>query len=136
MPLPKVRRFTYGDQFDPVTFVLTDLLELCVKNEPDRYRLQGAVKSGYFEGHGMDPAQREENSNKMAMNCLLSLNAYGLIKLRNNGRTYSVSELTRKLPAAKEKAGVHRIFAKHILTNLEGLLLCRLSKTSERVTNK
>lgn len=124
--IQKVRRFTYGDQFDPVTLVLTDLLGLCVKNEPDRYRLQGAIKSKYFEGHGADPAQREENSNKMAMNCLLSLNAYGLIQLRNNGKTYTVTELTRGLLSAKDKDQVHREFAKHILSNLEGLLLCRL----------
>jgi len=123
----KIRRFTYGDQFDPKKFALTELLELCVENHPDRYRLQEQVKSKYFKGHGKDPATREENSNKMSMNCILSLNAYKLIKLKEKGKTYSVTELARDLLSVKDSPEqVHRRFAIHILTNLEGLLLARL----------
>ena len=123
----KVRRFTYGDQFDPTKFTLTALLEVCVANAPDRYRLQKQIKSKYFEGHGQDPATREENSNKMAMNCLLSLNAYKLIQLGKNGKIYNVTELARDLLSVKDnKDEVHKRFARHILVNLEGLLLARL----------
>lgn len=121
------RRFTYGDQFDPKKFTLTDILQLCVEHRPDRYALQTAIRARYFEGHGRDPAQREENSTKMAMNCVLSLNAYGLIQLANGGKKYNYTELTRELLALKDdQQAVYRRFAVHILTKLEGLLLARL----------
>lgn len=123
----KPRRFTYGDQFDPKKYALTDLLQLCLENEPDRYRLQTVVRSKYYEGHGRDPIQRDENSTKMAMNCLLSLNAYGLIQLTDNGKSYAITNLTHHLLLLKNDPNlVHRYFATHILTNLEGLLLARL----------
>lgn len=128
MPVvPKRRRFTYGDQFAPEKFELTDLLELCVANEPDRHALQGEIRGRYFEGHGRDPATRDDNSTKMAMNCLLSLNAYGLITLANKGKEYAVTKLAKDLIAMKDDIdGVHRHFAVHILTDREGLLLARL----------
>lgn len=123
----KMRRFTYGDQFDPKKYALTDLLQLCIENAPDRGKLQTEIRVRYFEGHGRDPAQREENSTIMAMNCVLSLNAYGLISLSDSGKKYEVAELTRALLALKNDFNaVHRHFAIHILTNLEGLLLARL----------
>jgi site-specific DNA-methyltransferase (cytosine-N4-specific) len=123
----RFRRFTYGDQFDPTKFELTELLELCVEHEPDRYDLQNHIKSKYFQGHGRDPQTRDENSTKMAMNCVLSLNAYKLIRLANNGKKYKVTELAHDLLSIKDdRDEVHKRFALHILTNLEGLLLARL----------
>ena len=127
MTIGKPRRFTYGDQFDPQKFALADLLQLCVDNEPGRYQLQAEIRARYFEGHGRDPAQRDENSTKMAMNCVLSLKAYGLIQFANNGQNYSVTDLAPELLALKDTPdAVHRRFAIHILTKLEGLLLARL----------
>lgn len=127
MTTTKPRRFTYGDQFDPQKYALTDLLQLCVENEPDRYQLQAEIRAHYYEGHGHDPAQRDENSTKMAMNCLLSLNAYGLIQLADAGKRYTITDLTRQLMLKSHTPhAVHREFAVHILTNLEGLLLARL----------
>ncbi len=121
------RRFTYGDQFDPKKFALTDILQLCIEHQPDRYTLQTAIRAGYFEGHGRDPAQRDENSTKMAMNCVLSLNAYGLIELINGGKKYRYTELAQELLALKDDQRlVDRQFSIHILTKLEGLLLARL----------
>lgn len=49
MPLEKVRRFTYGDQFDPVTFVLTDLLELCVKTSQIGIICKGQLSQGILK---------------------------------------------------------------------------------------
>ena len=133
------RRFTYGDQFEPTQTPLVDLLELCVTHEPDRTALQNALRANFFEGHGKDPATRDDNSTKMAMNCLLSLNAYGLIQLREKGKSYSITNLTRTLLV--EKANLKQLyqqFAIHILKNLEGLLLARLIENirarGERVT--
>lgn len=121
------RRFTYGDQFDPKKFTLVEILKLCVEHQPDRYALQSALRSRYFEGHGRDPTQRDENSTKMAMNCVLSLNAYDLIKLGNDGKKFTCTQLTHELLELQvNQTAVHRHFAIHILTKLEGLLLARL----------
>ena len=124
----KQRRFTYGDQFDEAKTPLIDLLEMCVEHETDRYKLQTAIQAKYFEGHGRNPSQQDENSRKMAMNCVLSLNAYQLIEFTNKkGTTYRVTSLTQNLLSMKSNSReVFRVFAIHILTNLEGLLLARL----------
>ncbi len=121
------RRFTYGDQFTPDKINFVDLLAMCMTEQMDRHALQAAIRAAYFEGHGQDPAQRGENSTKMAMNCLLSLNAYGLIALEDTGRAYKVTALTHELLALQtDPQDVYRHFAIHILTQREGLLLCRL----------
>jgi Restriction endonuclease len=123
----KPRRFTYGDQFAPEKFELTDVLDLCVTHQPDRATLQRNLRAKYFEGHGKDPATVDDNSNKMAMNCLLSLNAYGLIELFDKGMQYRVTNLSRELISLKNEINqAHQRFAVHILTEREGLLLARL----------
>ena len=122
-----VRRFTCGDQFEPFKTPLIDLLELCLIHQPDRVSLQRAIRAKFFEGHGKDPVTRDDNSNKMAMNCLLSLNAYKLIQLTNDGKEYAVTTLSHRLLSLKNKQNeLFRQFAVHILKNLEGLLLTRL----------
>ena len=61
------------------------------------------------------------------MNCLLSLNAYKLIQLVEEGKEYTVTELSHRLCSLKEDAQeLYRQFAIHILKQLEGLLLARL----------
>jgi site-specific DNA-methyltransferase (cytosine-N4-specific) len=63
----------------------------------------------------------------MAMNCVLSLNAYGLIRLADGGKSYAVTKLAQDLLALKpDTVAVHRQFATYILTELEGLLLARM----------
>ena len=120
------RRFTYGDQFDPDKYALTDVLELCTGFEPDRYELQDALREKYYAGHGADPEGRNDNSTKMAMNCLLSLKAYRLITMSDT-ENYAVTDLAKELLSVRnDPQEVHRRFARHILTNLEGLLLARL----------
>lgn len=133
------RRFTYGDQFEPSKTPLVELLELCATHESDRASLQNALRTSFFEGHGKDPAARDDNSTKMAMNCLLSLNAYGLIQLREKGKSYGVTGLAKSLLAKKDSLEqLYQEFAIHILKNLEGLLLTRLIENirarGERVT--
>ena len=123
----KEHRFTYGDQFEPERTPLVDLLEMSVASEPTRDTLQQAIRAKYFEGHGRDLGQRDQNSKTMAMNCLLSMNAYGLIQLTNGGTTYHVTQLARDLLSVKgNPKETYRRFAVHILTNLEGLILARL----------
>jgi hypothetical protein len=125
--IKKNRKFTYGDQFDEDKTPLIALLELCVACAPSRVNFQEELRARYFEGHGRDPAKRDQNSKTMAMNCLLSLNAYGFIQLSERGTSYLVTSLAKDLLTLKEsERDVFRRFAIHILTNLEGLLLARL----------
>jgi site-specific DNA-methyltransferase (cytosine-N4-specific) len=121
------RRFTYGDQFEPKKTPLIELLELCISCEPKRLKLQKALRVNYFFEVGQDAANRIDNANKMAMNCLLSLNAYRLIQLTDKGKKYVVTQLTYDLLSNKDNIEqLYCQFAIHILTNLEGLLLARL----------
>jgi len=123
----KFQRFTYGDQFSPDDINLTDLLKICIDNEGDRYNLQKAIRNKYFEGHGKDPLKQDENSEKMAMNCLLSLNGYKLIKLEDKGKSYIVTDFSKELlSCVNDQNEIYRSFARHIIMNLDGLLLARL----------
>lgn len=135
---PTRRRFTYGDQFDPDTSPLADLLELAMREESDRGSFQKAIRTNYFEQAGGSSASRAENSKKLAMNCLLSLAAYGLISVSPDRRRYAVTDFAKELLNATDERELHRLFAVHILTRHEGMLLARLieriNARGERVT--
>jgi site-specific DNA-methyltransferase (cytosine-N4-specific) len=120
------RRFTYGDQFSPDKTPLIDLLWLCKQCEPDQADLQEQIRVAYFPGHGS-----ADNSNKMAMNCRLSLKAYGFIEEVGGRREkkYRCTPLTDELIALHDTAGedaMYKRFAVQIVTELEGLTLLRL----------
>lgn len=99
---------------------------MCDEYEPDQEALQERIRTTYFPGHG-----NADNSNKMAMNCRLSLKAYGLIEQVGGKREkqYETSELTDELIRLHDEEGdnaMYRRFATHIITELEGLTLLRL----------
>jgi site-specific DNA-methyltransferase (cytosine-N4-specific) len=117
-----IRRFTYGDQFDQDKTPLRELLKLCADYEGDRYALQEAIRVRYFPGHGS-----ADNSKKMAMNCVLSLNAYRLIEIDASGKQYVLTELSKTLKSlGPDDTLLFKQFATHILTELGGLTLVRL----------
>lgn len=121
------KRFTYGDQFTPDKINFIHVLELAAKHQPNRYALQDEIQMNYFANHGQDPSQADENSRKMAMNCILSLNAYGLIDVDSSGKAFEITTLTASLLTEKpDTQKVFERFAIHILSHLEGLTLCRL----------
>jgi hypothetical protein len=116
------RRFTYGDQFEATKTPLPKLLEMCRDYVDDRYALQEAIRAQFFPGHG-----NADNSTKMAMNCVLSLKAYRLIQFDETGKKYQTTDLHASLIAQlPDEPALHRQFATHILTELDGLLLARL----------
>lgn len=120
------RRFTYGDQFGPDKTPLIELLRLCKQCEPDQVELQERIRATYFPGHG-----NADNSTKMAMNCRLSLKAYGLIEEvgARKDKQYKATSLTDeliKLHDEEGEAAMYRRFAIQIITELEGLTLLRL----------
>lgn len=128
MPTPKPlgRKFTYGDQFDQSKTPLLELLSLAHDHENDLAALEEAIRVRYFPGHGS-----AHNSATMAMNCRLSMNAYGLIYVDRKARTYATTELARELLEAgrRDPAEMFRRFALHILTKLPGLTMLRLIET-------
>ncbi len=116
------RRFTYGDQFEESKTPLADVLDLCAAHNGDRVALQEALRQAYFPGHGS-----ADNSTKMAMNCVLSLNAYRLIALDGTGKRYELTPLAEELRALlPDRNALFRRLATHILTELDGLTLLRL----------
>lgn len=126
MPVKQTRRFTYGDQFEQSKTPLIDLLKICRDAETDLAAMQETIRAKYFPEHGS-----ADNSNKMAMNCRLSLKAYGLIETnKEKGATeYKVTPIATELIELAETEGekaMFRRFAVHILTNLYGLTLLRL----------
>jgi site-specific DNA-methyltransferase (cytosine-N4-specific) len=40
----KLKKFTYGDQFDPNKFSLIEILELCKKCQPNRDILEASIE--------------------------------------------------------------------------------------------
>lgn len=120
--MKQARRFTYGDQFEAERTPLQEILRLCQENQGNRNALQQEIQRHYFSDHGT-----EDNSRKMAMNCVLSLNAYGLIALDQTKKRYSTTDLHQILFASLENTALmYQKFAQHILTQLEGLTLLRL----------
>ncbi len=128
MPTPKPlgRKFTYGDQFDQSKTPLLELLGLAREHEPNLAAFEEAVRSRYFPGHGS-----AHNSATMAMNCRLSMNAYGLISVDRKAKTYTLTELGRELMelGQRDSEAMFRRFALHILTKLPGLTMLRLIET-------
>ncbi len=120
------RRFTYGDQFSQDKTPLIELLRLCKTHDPHQEQLQEQIRATYFPAHG-----NADNSNKMAMNCRLSLKAYSLIEQIGGVRDkqYRTTALSDELITLYDTEGedaMFRRFAIHIITELEGLSLLRL----------
>jgi hypothetical protein len=114
------KRFTYGAQFTPEKTPLPQILKLAEEHANDRVSLQAAISSQFFSGHG-------SSSDGLAGNCVLSLNAYQLIKLQPGGKKYDLTEQGQKLLAlADDTESLYRQFAIHILLRLYGLTLARV----------
>jgi site-specific DNA-methyltransferase (cytosine-N4-specific) len=112
------KSFTYGDQFSPEKFSILEICNICKNNLDERKKLQDKISKEYFAATG-DPS-------KMAMNTVLSLNAYGLIKLIDNGKKYEMTDLSNHLLELRTLDEANKEFAQHILKNLEGLLLLKI----------
>lgn len=123
------KRFTYGDQFSPDKFSLSELLALCNDFGNDRRALQAHIASTFFHTSG-------SSSSTMAMNTMLSLQAYGLIDM--SGDHYTLTTLADELKALSTEEDKNDMFAVHILTNLDGITLIKvvenLKSRGEQVT--
>ena len=112
------KTFTYGDQFSPDKFALVDILKICVKTNKDRIKLQDEIALKYHSGSG-------EQSQKMAMNTVLSLNSYRLIQLDEDRKKFEITDLGKAILQSKSSLDQNNLFSVHILKNLDGLILLK-----------
>lgn len=131
------KRFTYGDQFSAGNtqgkIELSKIIELCEESlfvdtagnrlkYGDKEKLRKKIGEEFFS-HTADPYGN-------AGNTVLSLNAYGLIDIyveepEIGEDLFATTELFERIHSAngEEKK---KIFARHILINLEGMLLLKI----------
>ena len=124
----KLKRFTYGDKFDPNKFSLIEILELCNKCQPNRDILEASIAERYFSQHSQQTSSKlaSENIGKLAMNCFLSIRAYQLIEDLQESRQYKLTSLAEEfLSGANNSSFVNQKFAGHILNNLAGMALLK-----------
>lgn len=111
----------FGSEFSPSQIELRQLLELIETHEGNQSALQAAILTTWFAQHGAgpNPSKAAKNRKKLALNCRLSLRAYGII---DNAAAFT--DVGRELYAlrADEKA-LYDALAKHILFNLHGMAL-------------
>lgn len=74
----RLKRFTYGHQFEPAKFSLVEILQICKECEPSRESLEVNIARRYFSQHSKQTSSKltSENISKLAMNCFLSIRAY------------------------------------------------------------
>ncbi|MCG3774912.1 MAG: hypothetical protein JW395_1737 [Nitrospira sp.] len=116
-----IKKFTYGHQFESGKAELGEYLALVVEHEPSRENLETGIRNRFFSDHSASTGAvaREDNQRKLAMNCFLSLRAYGLLE-GGGGGPYRVTDLTRSLLQLPSEIDRLREFAKHILVHLSG----------------
>lgn len=131
-------KFTYGHQFEPEKFSLTEITQLCKDYEPNREQLEQEILNRYFINHSQQSFNQNaisDNQRKLAMNCFLSLRPYQIIEtIDHNGnktsnrksRLYKLTKIGKKiLEQQKNTNDIHKLFAQHILTNLTGMSLLK-----------
>jgi len=105
----------FGSEFSPSQIDLIRVLEMAEEHAGDWHALEDAIRQQYFDHHKTS----EYNRRKLANNCKLGMIAYGLID--RNGR---LTEFGNSLLGVKTKpAEMYKVFARHILMNLKGLIV-------------
>ncbi|MEH2314364.1 MAG: restriction endonuclease [Nostoc sp.] len=128
MESKRLKKFTYGDQFEPTKFSLVEILELCKECQPSRNRLEANIGQRYFSKHSQRASSTlsAKNIGILAMNCFLSLRAYQLIEDLEQPRQYQLTSLAQEILAnADNTSFVNQRFAAHILNNLSGMALLK-----------
>lgn len=111
----------FGSEFSPSQIQLTTLLEIVARNEGNPRALEAEILRRYFPSHAEGRRSDEANYNrsKLANNCKLGLIAYRIID-----RKASFTEFGQMLfEARKDEELLYRELARHILLNLNGMML-------------
>jgi restriction endonuclease len=107
-------------QFSPKQINLRRVLELAEAHDGDRFALIEAIRVEFFATKGerrLDPDERLEQQQTLAYNATLGMRSYGLIDRRTNRLT----DLGKELLAIPDDTELARVFARHILRDLNGL---------------
>lgn len=133
-----LKKFTYGHQFEPEKFSLTEITKLCQDYEPNREYLEQQILNRYFINHSQQSSNQgsvSNNQKKLAMNCFLSLRAYQIIETIDQhgnktsdrrSKLYKLTEIGEKILEQQQHINdIYRLFSQHILTNLTGMSLLK-----------
>lgn len=108
------KHLPFGSEFSPSQIELPVLIDLAIHHEGDLKMLQQAILSYFFLGHAKGDAK---NQNTLAMNCRLSMKAYGLIN-----EDAELTDFGRELVALKDdEPKLYETLARHILLHLHGM---------------
>lgn len=129
MPVQK-SDLPFGSEFSPSQVELPRVLELAWEHGGNSQILQKAIQKEFFAKHGGGSA---DNQRKLAMNCRLGMQAYGLID-----KEAKLTEFGIEIYEIRYSAALYDKFAAHILLNLNGMALVRciqeMTIAGERVT--
>lgn len=122
----------FGTQFSPNQIDLPQLLQLVSENEGEETApLINAIVAAFFS----DKAERERHT--MAGNCKNSLVSYGIMK---SGGGVHFTEFGLQLFNIKDDSEQYDALAKHILKNLNGMVLIdtlrSMKRNGERITKE
>ncbi len=104
----------FGSEFSPSQIDLPELLDICKSSEGNKEALEDAILVRYFTNYGNGS---EKNRKTLAMNCRLSLKAYGIID--DNCCFTETGEMLFSCKDNDEE--LYRKLARHILLNLNGM---------------
>ena len=105
----------FGTQFSPNQIELSQLLQLIIDNEgDDTAPLITAIVDTFFS------ANAEGQQRNMAGNCKNSLVSYGILE---NGGGVHITTFGRQLYEIADEAEQCEALVKHILKNLNGMML-------------
>ncbi|NJL07795.1 MAG: restriction endonuclease [Methylacidiphilales bacterium] len=108
----------FGSEFSPNQIDLPSLLEIVAANEGIISAIEAAIRLRYFAGHSSkNPTNADSNQKKLAMNCRLGLQAYGIIDADGSLTTLGADLCS----LATSEADLYRVFGRHILLNLNGM---------------
>jgi hypothetical protein len=119
----------FGSEFSPSVIDLADVLEIVKANVSDIASIELGIKDRYFAKHGRG---NESNRKKLAMNCRLGLQGYGI--LDREGKLTDVGEVLYDL--RKNESDLYGRLAKHILVNLHGTSLIQCLQDMEAAGDK
>lgn len=113
----------FGSEFSPSQIHLPDLLDIVHAHQGDARAIEAAILSKWFTKHSARSgreAERAKNQGKLANNCKLGLNAYGILD-RDTARFTPFGETLYGLRG--DEAALYEELARHILLNLKGMTL-------------
>jgi len=105
----------FGSEFSPSQIDLIRVLEIAQEHSGDWRALEDAIRHEYFESYPTS----EYNRRNLANNCKLGMIAYGVLN-RDGSLTDFGNEL---LSFKKTPEKMYKLFARHIILNLKGLIV-------------